>query len=191
MSHWSLMVSSGLSGATGAGGTTRVSTGCSPGTDGKKAEWPLVFQSLCVWRTCMYTHTDTHTSPCLLFSTPHPTPPCSYQSTFHFVWWQQTSQTLLLVAWPLTRPPGNLQHKLATRSSMQTHCVIRLTAGGYYRVWRKTRGKWCSILMADMINSIIQMQGLILTRALNKELLSVAAQKGSRQEGSKVHKDLP
>lgn len=45
--------------------------------------------------------------------------------------------------------------------------------------------------MVDMLNSIIQIQVLILTRALNKELLSVAAQKGSRQEGSKVHKDLP
>lgn len=30
--------------------------------------------------------------------------PSSYQSSFHFVFWQQTSQTLLLVLWPLTPP---------------------------------------------------------------------------------------
>lgn len=31
-----------------------------------------------------------------------PLQPSSYQSSFHFVSWQQTSQTLLLVPWPLT-----------------------------------------------------------------------------------------
>lgn len=31
---------------------------------------------------------------------------------------------------------------------------------------------------------------VVLTRAFNKELLSMAAQKGPREEGGKVHKDL-
>lgn len=34
--------------------------------------------------------------------------PSSYQSSFHFVFWQQTSQTLLLVLWPLTPLSVNL-----------------------------------------------------------------------------------
>lgn len=38
--------------------------------------------------------------------------------------------------------------------------------------------------------SVMSHCDVILTGALNKELLSVAAQQGPREEGGKVHKDL-
>lgn len=45
--------------------------------------------------------------------------------------------------------------------------------------------------MAHACYSASGTYSLILTGALDEELLSVAAQQGPRQEGSKVDKDLP